>query len=182
MSVDWTDEAEAAAAVRSRLETDLTDSALHALAQAAVGEIASRGIGPRTFNFTAIGDGSLIALPAPAASVASIIEEGVPLTADTHYRLRPGGLFLERIYAGHPSVWYGRITGSLTTAAADERYDRVVVDLVKLAVEYSGLARRADGDYREDAMGARAGGTAGGYQEEREALISELMPASVGFA
>jgi hypothetical protein len=183
MSVDWTVEQTAADALRARgVETDIADAELHKLALAAVGEIAHRGYGPREVAFVAFGTGSLVTLDPPAASVTAIEEEGIALVADTDYRLRPGGLFLERLYGNYPIAWYGRVTGAITAAAADERYDRVVTDLVQLALEYSGLARRADGDYREDAIGSRAGGTAGGYQEEREALIEELAPAGMTFA
>lgn len=183
MAVDWTDESEAAAALLARgVETDLEDAALHAYAKDAVAEIAARGYGPQTaVPFTAYGGTSLIPLYPAAASVASITEEGEALTLNTHYRLRPGGLFLERIYEGHPSVWWGRVTGTLTAAAADDRYDRVVVDLVKLALQFSGLDSRRDGDYAEESAGSRTGGSKG-YQQIREDLISELAPATIGFA
>lgn len=182
MSVNWTVEATAATALRDRgVETDLGNAALHAYAKAAIAEIAARGYGPRSVELVAYGGSSLISLDPPAASIATVEEEGIALTADTDYRLRPGGLFLERLYAGRPSVWWGRVTGTITAAAADDRYDRVVVDLVKLALEYSGLDSRRDGDYGEEAAGARTGGQKG-YQQQRDDLISELAPAGIGFS
>ena len=180
--VDWTVEADAAAFLRADgIETDLDDTALHAKAKAAVDEIAHRGYGPRDVDLIAYGGSSLIALQPPAASIADVREEGTLLTADEDYRLRPGGLFLERIYSDRPSVWYGRITGTVTTRAADDRYDRVVSDLVKLALQYTGLDSIRSGDYSEEAAGARTGGQKG-YQQQREDLIAELAPAEIGFA
>jgi hypothetical protein len=183
--IDWegTDE-EVAAAIRARgVETDLGDEELVAVATAARGDIAARGYGPLdALNFTLYGLGHLLPLPHAAASVSAIVEEDIALTDGTHYRLTPGGLYLERLYAGYPSVWNGRVTGTIAASATDDRYDRVVVDIVKLTLEYSGLARRRDGDYSEDAIGARDGGTAGSYAEERAALIEQLAPATVPFA
>lgn len=183
MTVNWTTEATAAAALRANgVETDLTDAALFIYAKSAVQEITARGYGPHAaLDFVAYGSGSLLALPVAAAAVSAIIEEGTALTAATHYRLRPGGLFLERIYNGYPSVWYGRTTGTITATVADDRYDRVVTDLVKLALQYSGLDARRDGDYSEEAIGARGGGQKS-YQDERDILISELAPPDPVFS
>lgn len=183
MSVDWTDESDAAAALRARgVESDLADADLHKYALAAVQEVASRGYGPGAdVAWSVLGTGQrLIPLSPAAASVATIVEGGIALTTGTHYRLRPGGLYLERLQDGYPWYWSGVVTGVSTPEAADERYDRVVVDLVKLALEYSGLDSRRDGDYAEEAKGARGGGQQG-YQTERELLISELQTGP-GFA
>lgn len=183
MSVDWTDEVAAAAALRARgIETDMADGELHGYALAAVQEIAHRGYGPAgstALNITGTGQ-SLLVLTPPAASIAEVVEAGVPLVADVDYRLRPGGQFLERLSNGYTYAWRGIITGTITPAAADDRYDRVVTDLVKLALEYSGLDSRRDGDYAEEAKGSRSGGQAG-YQVEREQLIAELA-TGIGFA
>lgn len=177
--VDWTDESTAATALRTRgIESDLGDAALHAYAKAAVSEIAARGYGPQTGvvrHVTASGL-ALITLSPPAASITEVTEEAVTLVADTDYRIRPGGYFLERLQSGYLSTWNGRVTLTYDAAPADDRYDRVVVDLVKLALEYSGLDSRRDGDYAEEAAGARGGGL-NSYQVQREQLISELAPS-----
>lgn len=180
MSVDWTTEATAAAAIRLRLDTDMSNAALHALAKAAIAEIAERGIGTGG-TVSLAGGGRYLWVSRPIAAITSVTE-GTTVVDATDYRFEVGGHSIERRLDGFQSVWGYDVTVVYTAVAANERYDRVVVDLVKLSVEYSGLARRADGDYREDAMGSRAGGTSGGYQEEREALISELRPAGLGFA
>lgn len=177
--IDWTDAAATvAAALRARgIESDLADADLKAFATAAVDEIAARGFGPQTdvtLHVDSWGQ-RFITLSPPAASVTSVTEEGTLLAADDDgYRVRPGGLFLERLSGGYPIGWRGRVVIIYDALTATERYDRVVVDLVKLALEFSGLASRADGDYREQGQPD--------YQAERERLIDELAPAGVGFA
>lgn len=177
--VDWTVEATAAAALRARgIESDLTDASLHAFAKAAVSEIAARGYGPQTgvLRYVTASGLGLITLSPPAASITSITEEGTTLVVDVDYRIRPGGHFLERLASGYLSAWNGRVVVTYNAAPADDRYDRVVVDLVKLALEYSGLDSRRDGDYAEEAAGARGGGL-NSYQTQRDQIISELAPS-----
>lgn len=184
MAVDWTDEAEAVEALRGRgVETDITDLHLHSIAKAAVEDIAAAGYGPKAAeNFVLFGSmSSLLSLPRPASAVSSVVEEGVTLTAGTHYRLRPGGLYLERIVNNYPSVWYGRITGTIAAEPGDEQYDRVVRDLVLLTLQFNGLDSRRDGDYAEESLGARGGGQQG-YETQRQNIIAALAPADGVFA
>lgn len=183
--VDWTVEATAATALRARgVESDLTDAALHAYAKDAVAEIAARGYGPQS-GLVRYVDGwgqRLVTLSPPAATISEVTEEGIEVTEDdaSGFRVISGGQFLERLQFGYASTWSGRVVVTYDAQAADDRYDRVVVDLVKLALQYSGLDSRRDGDYAEEAAGARGGGL-NSYQMQREQLISELAPAW-GFA
>jgi hypothetical protein len=184
MSITWTATAATlAAAMRARgVESDLPDADLKAYASAAIEEIAARGYGPLAdVEWVAYGSGSLISLNPPAAVIADVEEDGIELTEDVDYRLRRGGLFLERLSLGFVVNWGDRITGTTKLATASDRYDRVVIDLVKLALEFSGLDSRRDGDYAEEAIGARGGGREG-YQEKRDELISELAPPDPVFA
>lgn len=176
MSVDWTAaDATVAAALRAMgVESDLTDAALAAKARSAVDEIAKRtGLGS-TVQVFEDGGHRFIALDPPAASVTSITEDGATVTAgDNGYRLRPSGLLLERLSGGSPSKWSGTVHVTYEPPASDDRYDRVVGDLVKLSIEYSGLDMRRDGDYSETSAGANSGGQTS-YQDQRDQLISEL--------
>ena len=181
MSVDWTNEAAAAAALRARgVESDLSDASLHAFAKDAVAAIAARGYGPQSdvvAYYTGIGQ-SLIELRPPASAISEVLVDDVEITAgDDGYRIRPGGQFLERLSSGYLTTWSGQIVVTFDASPADDRYDRVVVDLVKLALEYSGLDSRRDGDYAEESKGARGGGGQLNYHIERDALIAELGPA-----
>jgi hypothetical protein len=185
MSIDWTaDAATVGAALRARgVETDLEDADLKAYATGAVEAIAARGLGPQTsLVVNATGGGTLIELDPPAGLILEVIEDGVTLDEDEDgYRLRPSGQFLERLSGGYRVTWGALIEITMDTAAASDRYDGVVVDLVKLALQFSGLDSRRDGDYAEESMGARSGGQEG-YQDQRNALISELVPAGISFA
>jgi len=186
MAIDWTAaDATVAAALRARgVETDLLDADLASYGRAAVDEIAARGLGPRTdVLLNAVGTRQLlIELDPPASTILEVLEDDVELDEDDDgYRLRPGGAFLERLSTGYRVGWSGLISVTYDAAPASDRYDRVVVDLVKLALQFSGLDSRRDGDYAEESMGARSGGQEG-YQDQRNALISELMPVGIGFA
>ena len=186
MSINWAepDVNILGAIIRGRgIETDLSNADLVGYARAAIDEIAARGLGPQAaFDFVLYGNGgTLLTLPRQADSVSAITEEGSPLSAGTDYRLRNGGLFLERIRDNYPYGWRGRITGTIAASTSNDRYDRVVIDLVKLALQYTGLDSQRDGDYAEEAAGARGGGL-NSYQMQRDQIISELAPAGVGFA
>lgn len=185
MSVDWTDEPAADAALRARgVETDLVASALHPFALSAVEEIAARGLGPATGIVTHV-DGwgqRYITLSPPASDITTVTEDDLAVAAGADgYRLLTGGVMLERLLDGYPYRWSGRVVVTYDALPVGDRYDRVVVDLVKLALQYSGLEARRDGDYSEEAIGARSGGQRD-YQSERDALISELVPADQVFA
>ena len=179
MAVDWTDEAVAATALREvyGIESDLSDAALHSRALAAVEEISMRIPYGGTHVRYAAG-GRYIRLHPPATSITSVSEAGAPLVLDTDYRLLLGGRVLDRWVNGESNRWRDT-TVTYIGPVADERYDRVVADLVRLSLQYTGLDSVRDGDYAEEAMGARGGGKSG-YQAERDNLISELVPSSAG--
>lgn len=183
--VDWTDQTEAVTALREAdIETDLTDAALHAKAKSAVDEIATR-LGAAT-GLQRFFDGwgqRFLALTPPASTITTVTEAGIPVTAgDNGYRIRDGGATLERLSTAYASVWSGPIVVTYDAApTSGDRYDRVVIDLVKLALQYSGLDSRRDGDYAEESLGARGGGQKS-YQDERDILIRELLPPDPVFA
>lgn len=176
MSVDWTgSNAQIAAALRAMgVESDLSDDALASKAKAAIGEITKRTGIVTSVELYDDGGRRFIPLDPPAASITSLTEDGTTLTAgDDGYRLRPSGVLLERLSGGSPSKFSGTVHVTYAAAATDDRYDRVVGDLVKLALEYSGLDMRRDGDYSETAAGANSGGQTS-YQDQRDQLIGEL--------
>lgn len=180
MAVDWTVEADAATALRETygIESDLADAALHAHALSAVAEIAARIPFGGTHVRHAAGRSRYIRLHPPAASITTVVEDGTTVDA-ADFRLLLDGRILERLVDDEPDRWGANVVTTYVGHAADERYDRVVADLVTIALEYSGLDVRSDGDYEETAIGARDSGTLG-YQGERERLIGELMPPMAG--
>ena len=184
MSIDWTeDDATVAAAVRARgVETDLADADLVAYATSAREEIAARlGTGNAIVRRNDGGQRYIFLNP-PIGTLDTVFENDIELVEDTDFRIGGGGAYIERIQDGYPRVFGSWVVTSYDSAVGGDRYDRVVIDLVKLALEYSGLDSRRDGDYAEESKGARGGGAQHNYQLEREILISELVTVGVGFA
>lgn len=183
--IDWegTDE-DVAAALRGRgIESDLEDAPLVAYAAAARDEIAARLGTQEAIERRHDGGHRYIFLSPPAGTIDTVEEDGVALTADETYRLGRGGTYIERLSDdGYPRLFGSWVRVVYDATPSGDRYDRVVIDLVKLALEYSGLDSRRDGDYAEEAMGARGGGGQMNYQAQRELLISELVAVGVGFA
>jgi hypothetical protein len=184
MSIDWAGStATVAAAIRARgVESDLSDAALVDVANAARGEIAAR-IGSTHEGLVRypLGGSSIVSVSPPISSVDTVTENGITLTEGTDYRIRGGGTFLERIELGYSRLWGSNIVITYDGSAPGDRYDRVVIDLVKLALEYTGLDSRRDGDYSEEGAGTRGGGL-NSYQMQREQIISELYADTAGFA
>ncbi len=150
------------AQLREHVATDLPDTALTRLLDAAYADI-ERVVGPpgqRTEVFSP--SGRWILLPA-AATVTAVREDldGAPVDLDpTDWRLR--GQLLERLATGaHPrTAWLGsvRVTYSLDDEALR---DRVAIALVMLDVAARpGLESQQIGDWREtyapDVAAARA--------------------------
>src|SRR5688500_494683 len=184
MSITWSGSAASvAAALRARgVESDLADADLVAIASSAREEIAARiGTGEDIVRRHDGGQRYIFLYP-PAGTIGSVTEDGITLTVDVDYRVGGGGAYIERISDTYPRLFGRWVTTTYDSTITGDRYDRVVVDLVKLALEYTGLDSRRDGDYAEESKGARGGGAQHNYQLEREALISELVPVGVGFA
>lgn len=183
MAIDWTAADETvAAAVRARgIETDLSNAALAAVARAAVQEVDARVGNVAGISEWHAGGGDYIFLSKPAASVTSVTIDGEASAMDVdEYELTFGGRALIRFNAyGARSLWSDATVVYSTTAVADtDRYDRVVVDLVKLAITYDGSDKsHSAGDYSESASL-----TPDAYQREREVLIGELLGTRWGVA
>lgn len=181
MAVDWTDETAAATALREvyGIESDLSDAALFAHARAAVAEIAARIPFGGTHVRYAPAGGRYVRLHPPAATLTTVVEAGETLLEDTDFRLLLDGRILDRQVNGETYRWGSETVITYVAPTADERYDRVVADLVTLSLQYVGLDSVRDGDYAEEAAGAR-GGSQNGYQQQRDLIISELVPSSAG--
>jgi hypothetical protein len=185
MSIDWTesDVDVLGPIIRARgVETDLENAELVGYANAAREEIAARlHIGDAIVR-RSDGGQRYIFLDPPVGTLTSVFENGIELTVDTDFRLGGGGAYIERLLDGFPAYFGRWVVTTYDAGATGDRYDRVVIDLVKLALEYSGLDSRRDGDYAEESKGARGGGGQHNYQLEREILVSELVNTGVGFA
>ena len=159
--------------LREHVETDLGDDALTRLIDDAVAAIARRhgDAASVTKTFLPGFDATLYCDP-PIGSLTSITESDgdteTVLSADDT-RLLYGGRHIERLATGtHPADrWASRVTVAYVPVDDSARRDRVTIDLVRLALQYSALQSEGAGDYRATHLD---------YQRERDRLIAEVGP------
>ena len=140
--------------LREHIETGLSDGALERLIDSADAEIV-RAYGPHDGELSVLvaGRGYRIWLPRPAESITEIVEWGGWETladADTvsadKYSLEHGGRTIFRTDA--PFMTNVQIT--YTPIADNSRRIVVLIDLVKLEVQFSGLASERVGSYQSN--------------------------------
>lgn len=165
-----------ASSFKTYFQTDLADAVLTAYIDDATDFCVERA-GPQGEQTVVLqSEGRYLVLPkaiAAAADVSEIIERQADTTntlttADWRWN---GGRILERLTSGNPDFWgttFGFACDVVVTYTPKDdanRRDRVVVDLVKLAIQYSGLASERAGDY---AMTAQV------YAQERDRIVRQL--------
>lgn len=180
--------------IREHCETDLGDDAIERLIRDAFTAIAQRHYitfteelasgdiqGSWEWAETAFaivdGSGELIILPQSSRLLATVeaisewdfdTEAFVALDADDWQAFSPRQ-FLRKFNGTNPPDglgWGGRVQieyGVNMTLA-----ERVVIDLVRLAIQYNALQSERAGDYSSASVG---------YQREREYILAELVPA-----
>lgn len=160
-------------AIRDFVETDLPDSALALLVNDATEE-ATRRFGDDTLvtrDFRSDG-GRYLFLNRPAAAVTSIVEynelRDSPLYTllTTDYVLTNGGRVLERLPSstwGLGYFWSPVVRVVYTPVSEANLRNRIIVDLVKLAIQYNGAQSESTGDYSMSSFE---------YQAEREKILS----------
>lgn len=161
---------------REHFETDLGDTALGRLIADAESEI-DRRFGPAAaVTEMQHGGGRYLFLARPASSVTQVVEADVTPFGETEvtlsasdYRIWYGGRALERLVTGtNPrDIWGTRVTVTYTPEDDTARRTRVVIDLVKLAVQYTALSSESSGDYSRNTSGTY-------YQQERERILRAL--------
>lgn len=160
------------AQARAHVETDLTDEALQRLVDDAELEIIEyAGEADEQVDETRNAQlSTCLLLSRKAVEVIAVVEEiggdETTLAADD-YRLRNGGHEIERLGDGtNPrTTWGETVTVSYVPADRAARRVRVMIDLVKLAVRYSGAKSESIGDFSSTSMD---------YEEERSRLLSRL--------
>lgn len=158
--------------VREHVETDLVSDALQRLIDDADGEIIARLGALAAATEVLQGGGTFIHLARRASAVTSATERiddaDYPLVA-ADYELLADGFRVQRKQAGdEPSLrWRGRVTVAYTPESDQASRVRLLVDLVKLAVAYTGDGGSSVGDVRVS--------TIGDYQAERERLFAALL-------
>lgn len=157
-----------AAIVATHVEHDLTTDAIERLIEDAERDVELRAgsNAARTEQHILPAKRRRIFLKVKAASLISVqegeeIDELTALVEDTDHKLVDDGWVVERLGADFQSRVEIRYAPEQDTA----RRDRVIIDLVRLAVQYSGLAASRDGDHSE---------TQRDYQMEREHVLRAL--------
>jgi len=162
------------AEVREHVETDISDPALSRLINDAEAEIIRR-YGDHTTEIEKIfGGGHFIVLSRPADTITSITEilwgvfggTTLDLAADD-YQVWPDKRRIERLSDGtNPRpIWGDVIEVDYTPVDESAQRKRVVIDLVKLALEYRGVKSEGIGDYKV---------TLGEYEDERRKILNRL--------
>jgi len=167
--------------VRQHVETDLNDTALQMLIDAAESDIidACGELNSEIEEFHDETLATLLFLKRKAVSVTSVIEqvksgndyEATTLLAND-YALRHNNCMIERLADGdNPRGTWGDIV-TITYEPEDERTRRkaAVIKLVKLETEYSHASSVRTGDHSE---------TAKDYTSERAKIINALKPYRV---
>lgn len=172
--------------IRDHVETGIVDEALKVLLDDAVAQVENRFGTDGAITLRLIGGGQFLRLQRPAVSVASIAESNEQRTPlytlgalGTDYDLLYGGRMLVRLSGGtvfYYQSWAPVVDVVYTPKPEQILRDRVVVDLVKLAVQYSGLA--------QEQIGGRTGyqsWSIDDYHAERERLLRGVS-SSRGFS
>lgn len=162
-------------AFRTFFETDLSDEALEALI-ADADAYCTLKLPAAAQTVLIQGAGRYLVLPQPVTDEDDIdlIVERLPgedseLEAED-WRVASSRM-VERL-SGDTAVFWGGCDVQVTyTPKADaDRRDRVVVDLVKLAIQYSALGSERAGDFAETELD---------YASERERIVRQLLPLGV---
>ena len=163
------------AEARNHIETDLSDAAVQQLIDDAESEILIT-IGAVATQIDEIENDE----PYPAqvfltrkataiTQVKELIGDTETVLAANDYRLRHGGLSVERLSTGtNPlTVWGEYLTITYTPVDDTVRRKIVTVDLVKLAIAYTGMKSESIGPYSESQKDD--------YESERSRLIARLV-------
>lgn len=144
------------AEVRDHVESDLVDDALTRLIEDADQEIIDRlgALATDTKVIDGEGVGALLSLPRKATSITSVVEkvadDPTVYTLDaTDYSLLSDGFRVERKQGStYPSLrWRGQVTVAFVPADETASREALLVDLVKLAVGYTGRKSETLGDH-----------------------------------
>lgn len=163
-----------APAFKQHYETDLDSDAIQRLLNSEESEIARR-FGPvacQTDYFEGSVQGPRLWLSRRAdtaqaiAVTETIFTTDTTLTLDTDFRFTHDGSGIERLYGPILFSWGWRVIATYAPLDDTARRIRVLIDLVKLCIQYNALTTETVGDYKSQSKTD--------YQQERENLLSTL--------
>ena len=170
------------ATLREHIETDLGDEALQRVLDAALRDVehahgpaaADGDVAEEHLASHRSRDGLLLFPRQPVGSVTQVTEyvgapnaETATVLAADDYRVRPGGLLIERLSGGtnSRSGWGDRVVVVFAPLDDDAARVAVVVDLCKLQLQYEGLATFAIGGQSS---------SIGDYEQQRRDIVGRL--------
>jgi len=162
----------AAADIRTHVDTDLVDAALTRLIDDADAEIISfaGAIASQVEEVHGCALHESLTLSRRGSAVTTVVETvddtATTLAADD-YSLRADGLTLDRLATGTNAreTWGDSVVVTYTPVDQTARRKRVLIDLVRLAVEHKALASESVGDYSATSVE---------YERERTRILSRL--------
>lgn len=164
--------------IRDHVETGINDQALQVLLDDAVGQVEGRFGTDAAITLRLIGGGQYLRLQRPALTVTSITESNEQRTflytigaLNTDYDLLYGGRVIQRLTGGTIYYWqrWAPVVDIVYVPRPEQALrDRVVIDLVKLAVQYDATSQTM--------IGGRTGVAAWSldYRNERERILSSV--------
>lgn len=155
--------------LREFIETDLSDAALQLYIDAEQEQVDQR-LGSGQDSLRAFGTKTVI-LRSPATSITEVTTRAYPdqdpvtLSAND-YRLFADRQLIRNSDGDNPaSCWHGEIVITYEQLTDESLTQRVIVDLVKLAIEFKGVKGEKVGDTST---------TFADYQVQRESILRQL--------
>ena len=156
--------------VATHISHDLSSEAITRLLDDAEEDIIARFGAHATQVDYLIGGAKLLFPTRPISSVTSIVEtSGTTDTtlAASDYAIKGGGWQLKRLNTGTnaQNAWAPEVTVTYVPTDDLDRRNRVGLDLIRLALQFTGLQGLSDGDHSEQSAK---------YQREREGILGGL--------
>ena len=159
--------------LREHVETDLADTALQRLLDSEDAEIVRRCGALASVTETIKGGGELLFLARPAASITTVTEEvyhaSTTLATDDWELWWSQALRRDDDGTNPRATWGDEVTVTYVPVSDAAQRALALIDLVKLALAYSGLQQQAVGQADFSATGLD-------YRRERERILGRLAP------
>ncbi|MGH7393632.1 MAG: hypothetical protein ACREM3_29885 [Candidatus Rokuibacteriota bacterium] len=154
--------------LKEHVETDLADGALQRLIDAAAADVEAIAgtLGEVTYLLNGLTGRQRLHLARPAISVIEVTEgrwvDELTLVDPAEYALVQAGYVVERLRTG----WERWVQVRYAPVQDVARRDGVMIDLIKLALQYEGLSSQSAGDYTASHVD---------YMAERQKLLRRML-------
>lgn len=170
--------------IRQHVETGLEDGALALLVQAATDEVAARfgNDDEMTTTLYGWGDNQLTHRLSRKASVLTSVKERpaygneeTVLDTDDYDLIHGGKTLIRRADGTNPRRYWNEVVEVTYTPVEEKTLrEQTIINLVKLEVQYNGLAQERVGDYTSNMASGGSGSASTIYLAERERIIMAM--------